>query len=341
MLPPAAPFDDDLTDEDLADEALPDEALGGEALLTAAIPAEAEGQRLDRALADLIPGLSRSRIQALLAEGRVLSGGRTIADASCRVKPGQVFEVEVPAAMPAEPVAQPMALDIVYEDAHLLVVNKPAGLVVHPAPGNPDRTLVNALLAHCAGSLSGIGGVRRPGIVHRLDKDTSGLMVVAKTDQAHAALSAQFGDRTISRTYQAVVWGTPVQKEGEVVGLIGRDPADRKRMAVVGRNGKHAHTLYRVVRRLGSAASLVECRLLTGRTHQIRVHLSALGHPIVGDALYARRRRGAARPAVTFPRQALHALALKFNHPASGEPVSFTTALPADMQELIERLERI
>ena len=283
-------------------------------------------------------------MQALIAAGNVSSGGRTIGDASARVKPGQTFDILIPEPEPAEPVAQAIDLTIVFEDDDLLVVDKPPGLVVHPAPGNPDKTLVNALLAHCAGRLSGIGGVLRPGIVHRLDKDTSGLMVVAKTDLAHAGLSAQFADRTLSRTYLAVVDGVPATETGEIDSPIGRSPRNRKKMAVVRRGGKPALTRYRLLRRLGGegrrAASLIECTLATGRTHQIRVHLASIGHPVVGDPLYRGRRTDLAEtdPLRRFPRQALHAAALSFVHPRDGGERRFTAEMPEDMRALIEEL---
>ncbi len=260
-------------------------------------------------------------------------------DPAERVKPGDVYEVIVPAPVPCDPVPQAIALDIVYEDELLLVLDKPPGLVVHPAAGNPDGTLVNALLAHCAGRLSGIGGVVRPGIVHRLDKDTSGLMVVAKTDAAHAALSAQFADRSLSRDYLAVVHGVPRPAAGVIEAPIGRDPRHRQRMAVVRRGGKPAVTRYRLVEAFASsAAALLDCRLETGRTHQIRVHLASRGHPLVGDALYG-RRAAQAHPAIqAFPRQALHAARLRFVHPASGEPMEFRCRPPPDMCQLVETL---
>jgi 23S rRNA pseudouridine1911/1915/1917 synthase len=241
-----------------------------------------------------------------------------------------------------------MNLDILYEDEVLIVVNKPAGLVVHPAAGNPDRTLVNALIAHCGDSLRGIGGVRRPGIVHRLDKDTSGIMVVAKTETAQASLSAQFAERSIGRVYRAVVWGLPSPAEGEIVGNIGRSPHNRKKMAVVARGGKPAMTRYKVVRGLArGGAALVDCTLLTGRTHQIRVHMTHAGHPLIGDPIYGRGSRqrlaalpGHARQAVAaFPRQALHAGSLSFNHPITQERLTFTSNLPRDIRDLIDSLE--
>ncbi|WP_372400163.1 RluA family pseudouridine synthase [Azospirillum sp. HJ39] len=322
--------------------------------LTYTVPAPAAGLRLDKALAAGLPDLSRSRVQALLEQGCVRGDGRTITDASLRVKPGQTFVLQVPEAEAAEPQPQDIPLTVVYEDADVLVIDKPAGLVVHPAAGNADGTLVNALLAHCGDSLSGIGGVRRPGIVHRLDKDTSGLMVVAKHDRAHHGLTEQFADRTLSRTYLALVWGVPNPRQGRIEGNIGRSSADRKKMAVVTGGGKPAATRYRVVKSFGMAASLVECVLETGRTHQIRVHLTHIGHPLVGDPLYGRGRSGRPggkfasllpEPARTslagFPRQALHAAALTFRHPVNGEIVAFRSSIPADIHELIVTLETV
>ncbi len=311
---------------------------------------EAEaGGRLDKVLAGLVSNLSRTRIKALIEEGRISADGETIIDPSYRVKPGQTFAIIVPESRPAAPEPQPIDLDIVFEDKDVLVVDKPAGLVVHPAPGNPDRTLVNALIAHCGETLSGIGGVRRPGIVHRLDKDTSGLMVVAKNDAAHASLAAQFAGRSITRAYRAVVWGVPSPRRGEIAGNIGRSPRNRKLMAVVRRGGKAALTRYRVLKPLGSAASLIECRLATGRTHQIRVHLAWKGHPIVGDPTYSRNRParirslgpGAARAVAALGRQALHAHLIGFTHPATAERLEFESALPPDINELQRELEGV
>ena len=311
---------------------------------------EAEaGGRLDRVLAGLVSNLSRTRIKALIEEGRVSADGETIMDPSYRVKPGQTFAIIVPESRPAAPEPQPIDLDIVFEDKDVLVIDKPAGLVVHPAPGNPDRTLVNALIAHCGETLSGIGGVRRPGIVHRLDKDTSGLMVVAKNDAAHASLAAQFAGRSITRAYRAVVWGVPSPRRGEIAGNIARSPRNRKKMAVVRRGGKAALTRYRVLKPLGSAASLIECRLATGRTHQIRVHLAWKGHPIVGDPTYSRNRRarirslgpGAARAVAALGRQALHAHLIGFTHPATAERLEFESALPPDINKLQKELEGV
>ena len=302
------------------------------------------GARLDRFLATAVPALSRSRLKTLIETGRVSISGVTITAPACRVKPGQDVVLGIPPPSDETPVGQAIPLAIAYEDAHLIVVDKPAGLVVHPAPGNPDRTLVNALLAHCGAGLSGIGGVRRPGIVHRLDKDTSGLLVAAKSAVAHRGLAAQFAGRRAGRTYRAVVWGAPRPAEGVVDAAIGRDRRHRKRMAAR-TGGKPARTLYRVLRRLGDSWSLVECHLETGRTHQIRVHMAARGHPLVGDALYggggreARRRRLDERlrgALAQCPRQALHAAALAFTHPLTGAALAFRSPLPADMTGLIE-----
>jgi 23S rRNA pseudouridine1911/1915/1917 synthase len=311
------------------------------------LPEEA-GTRLDKWLAARLPDLSRTRIKALIDDGLVSAAGLTITDGSARVKPGQSFTVAVPPDTPAEPEPQDIALVVVHEDADLIVIDKPAGLVVHPAPGSPDQTLVNALLAHCGDSLSGIGGVRRPGIVHRLDKDTSGLMVAAKNDRAHQALAAQFEAHTIERAYQALVWGTPVPPAGEIEGNIGRSGSDRKKMALVKSGGKPALTRYKVLKTfLGGALSLVECRLATGRTHQIRVHMTSIGHPLVGDQTYARSRAArlkAASPELreslaNFPRQALHAYLLGFLHPTSGYMLKFRSIFPCDIKDMIHLVD--
>ncbi|WP_225205695.1 RluA family pseudouridine synthase [Novosphingobium huizhouense] len=297
------------------------------------------GQRLDRALADST-GLSRERIKALIDEGRVELSGKAATQASFKAAEGTPFCVRVPQAAPAEAVAQDIALDVVFEDAHLIVVDKPAGLVVHPAAGNPDGTLVNALLHHCAGQLSGIGGVARPGIVHRIDKDTSGLLVVAKTDVAHEGLAKQFADHSITRAYKAVTAGVPMPPAGTVRGAIGRSSHDRKKMALVeeGR-GKHAVTHYRTLEALDGAA-LVECRLETGRTHQVRVHLASIGHALLGDPVYG-RPPARIRPILQrlgFRRQALHAAELGFVHPVDGAALRFASPTPVDMRELIIEL---
>lgn len=306
------------------------------------IVADAEaGERLDRILATRLATLSRSRLKKLIESGQVSLEGRTINDPSMRVKGGQSFVVDLPPPIADRPEAQEMALAVVYEDDQLLVINKPAGLVVHPAPGNPDRTLVNALLAHCGASLAGIGGVRRPGIVHRIDKDTSGLMIVAKTDLAHQKLSADFAAHRLTRSYLAVVRGVPSPREGTIANRIGRSRVNRKKMAVVTSGGKEAVTHYRVLRALGLRASLVECRLATGRTHQIRVHLTSIGHPLIGDQTYG-RGRGAGLPeaARIFPRQALHANLIGFQHPVTGAYLEFTSPLPTDIAALIAALEQ-
>ena len=312
----------------------------------------ASRERLDRLLSQAIDGLSRMRIKALIEAGQVRIGPAdnmaTVTEASYRVKPGEVIVLQVPPAVEAAPKPQAMDLEIVYEDEHLIVINKPAGLVVHPAPGNPDRTLVNALLAHCGDSLSGVGGVRRPGIVHRLDKDTSGLLVAAKHDAAHAGLSDLFARHDIQRLYRALVWGRPRQNKGRVEGNIGRDPNNRKKMAVVQRGGKAAVTHYVQIERYGEAASLVDCRLETGRTHQIRVHMASLGHPVLGDPQYSRARRGRVsdlpdnlRHAIDeFKRQALHAAELGFRHPMDGRDLNFQSQLPNDMQALVGLFQR-
>lgn len=317
-------------------------------LFTAA--AEDAGERLDRFLAGRQGEMSRARIKALIAAGGVSSAGETIAEPAHRVKPGGVYQFRVPPAAPAAPAAQAITLSVLFEDEHLIVVDKPAGMVVHPAPGNPDRTLVNALLHHCGASLSGIGGVRRPGIVHRIDKDTSGLIVAAKNDLAHAGLARQFAAHDLARAYSALVLGVPSPLSGEVEGNIGRDPRNRKRMALVARGGKSALTRYKVLEAFGTFASLLDCRLATGRTHQIRVHLTHLGHPLLGDPVYgsAQRRPGrAARAAFpegagillqSFRRQALHARLLGFRHPVTGKVLSFESPLPDDMRRLAEAL---
>jgi 23S rRNA pseudouridine1911/1915/1917 synthase len=328
-----------------------DAAADGRAGASAAISAEAgeAGVRLDRMLALHLPALSRTRLKRLIEEGHVIHAGAASRDPSLRVRPGQNFVVFFPEAEDAAPMGQPIALDIRFEDAHLVVIDKPAGLVVHPAPGNPDGTLVNALIAHCGAGLAGIGGVRRPGIVHRLDKDTSGLMVVAKTEGAHRALSRDFALRRVDRAYAAFVWGVPAPAAGEIAGNIGRSPANRKKMAVVGEGrGRPALTRYRVERAFKAAAALVECRLATGRTHQIRVHFAHQGHPLIGDPVYGTRAgRAAARSGdvgariAALPRQALHARRLGFAHPEGGGRLEFDSPLPPDLHALVTDLERL
>ena len=293
------------------------------------------GERLDRLLASHLAALSRTRLKRLVESGQVSLGGATITDPSMRVKPGQIFLIDVPAPVVDRPLPQAMALDIVFEDDHVIVLDKPAGLVVHPAPGNPDRTLVNALLAHCGESLSGIGGVKRPGIVHRLDKDTSGLMLVAKTERAHQALAAAFAAHSLTRAYLAIVKGVPSPRHGVIATRIGRSRTNRKKMAVLKTGGKEAITRYRVVEALGTKAAVIECRLATGRTHQIRVHLASIGHPLIGDPVYGRgRAAGLPAAAQGFRRQALHAWKLGFQHPATGQDLEFTSPLPPDIEAL-------
>jgi 23S rRNA pseudouridine1911/1915/1917 synthase len=293
------------------------------------------GERLDRALAQA-SGLSRERVKALMGEGRVSPP----LPASAKTVAGMAWRIRVPEAAPAEAHAQEIPLTVVFEDEHLIVVDKPAGLVVHPAAGNADGTLVNALLHHCEGRLSGIGGVARPGIVHRIDKDTSGLLVVVKTDAAHLGLAGQFAAHSIERAYRAICLGRPVPSAGTIRGAIARSGANRKKMALVeeGR-GKAAVTHYRTLQPLAGATDL-ECTLETGRTHQVRVHLSSIGHPLLGDPVYGRSST-ALRPILArlgFRRQALHAARLGFVHPVTGEPLSFASRLPVDMAALLVEL---
>lgn len=316
--------------------------MGGEEVIHGVI--DTGGQRLDKALADAT-GLSRERIKALIAAGAVTVGGQPATSPSAKPASGAGFAIVVPAAAPATAVPQDIALNVVFEDAHLIVIDKPAGMVVHPAAGNADGTLVNALLHHCAqsGGLSGISGVARPGIVHRIDKDTSGLLVVAKSDAAHEGLARQFADHSIERAYQAVVRGHPMPPAGTVSGLIGRSDRDRKKMAVLDEHssrGKRAVTHYTTLRRLDGCA-LVECRLETGRTHQIRVHMSSIGHPLLGDPVYGRpdSRLRPILQRLSFTRQALHAAQLGFLHPITGDRLHFISDMPPDMRELIEETE--
>jgi 23S rRNA pseudouridine1911/1915/1917 synthase len=310
---------------------------GGTNIIEARIAADAIGWRLDRALAAAVPTLSRERLKALISSGAVLGPqGAAVRDPAIKAVPGATYEVAVPAPRPAHNEAQDIALDILFEDDHLLVVDKPAGMVVHPAAGNLDGTLVNALLHHCAGRLSGIGGVVRPGIVHRIDKDTSGLLVVAKTDRAHEGLAKQFADHIIHRRYLAIVAGRPMPVSGKVDAPLARSTANRKKMAIVeeGR-GKRAVTHYRTLEPL-KGATFVECRLETGRTHQVRVHMASLGHPLLGDPVYGRARteHREVLNSLNFNRQALHAIALGFIHPVSKENLSFESPVPPDIQEL-------
>ncbi len=308
------------------------------------------GARLDKFLVARLPEFSRSRLQSLIENGCVACNGTAIEDANVKVKRGQEFTVTVPEAIPSHLLPQDIALNIIYEDDDLLIINKQAGLTVHPGAGNPDNTLVNALLAHCGDSLSGIGGVARPGIVHRIDKDTSGLLVVAKNDVSHVHLSKQLADRSLKRTYTALVWGVPKLPSGTVTGNIGRSPMNRQKMALVKKGGKAAVTHYKVTKDFG-ALSLLECQLETGRTHQIRVHMAHIGHALVGDPVYgqatAQRLKASAYKTLSdetkavllaFHRQALHAKALTLIHPKTGEKMRFTCKPPADMQTLMESL---
>ncbi len=323
-------------------------AIQTETLHTLSVQPPQAGMRLDRWLADALPELSRSRLKALIEAGQVSADRGPVSDPSRKVQDGECYVVAIPPPAAAEPSPQAIALTVVYEDDHLIVIDKPAGLVIHPAPGNTDSTLVNALLHHCTGSLSGIGGVRRPGIVHRLDKDTSGLLVAAKTDAAHRGLADQFARHSITRAYRAICWGVPMPRHGEIRGNIGRSTSDRKKMAVVKAGGKEALTRYRVQRAFGSVAALIECRLATGRTHQIRVHLASIGHPLIGDPVYGRAPRAGQTKGLSaelrtlllgFPRQALHAFLLGFIHPITHQNLTFESAIPYDFNVLTHSLE--
>lgn len=314
------------------------------------------GERLDRFLAARLAQMSRSRLKALIEQGLVSTAGRTIEEPGYRVKPGSIFTIRLPEPEPAVPEPEAISLDVVYEDDSLVVIDKPAGLVVHPAAGHRTGTLVNALIAHCGASLSGIGGVKRPGIVHRLDKDTSGLLVVAKTDQAHQGLSQQFAahgrDGRLARAYLALVWGAPDKRKGRIDAALARHPADRTRIAVVRNEGRAAVTHFEVLETFSGidgtpVASLVRCLLETGRTHQIRVHMAHLGHPVLGDPLYGKafRTKAAKLTAIAGPalealgRQALHAAELGFEHPVSGKRLRFSSQPPADFCRLLKALQ--
>jgi len=313
---------------------------GGHSIIIATIAEDAAGWRLDRALAAAVPTLSRERLKVLISAGSVAGPAGIVRDPAVKAVPGGTYEVSVPEPRPAHNEPQDIALEIVFEDEQLLIVDKPAGMVVHPAAGNFDGTLVNALLHHCAGRLSGIGGVARPGIVHRIDKDTSGLLVVAKTDVAHEGLAGQFARHSIDRRYLAVVAGIPIPPAGTIDAPLARSSANRKKIAVVaGNRGKRAVTRYRIVRPLQDAA-LTECRLETGRTHQVRVHMASIGHALLGDPVYGRPKPAHREilKRLNFHRQALHAAKLGFVHPVSKENLSFESALPSDIQELLAAL---
>jgi len=299
--------------------------------ITTTIECKAGGERLDVFLAASLPGLTRSAAQRLLEGGRVRLGGAPARKAH-RTSPGEVYSVEQDEPEDSCAAPQDIPLDVVFEDADVIVVNKPRGMVVHPAPGHPDGTLVNALLAHCGGSLSGVGGVRRPGIVHRIDKDTSGLVIAAKNDRAHLALASQLSARTLTREYDAIVRGAMKSDRGTIDAPIGRHPADRKRQAVTDRNSRPAVTHYEVVVRYGAYAH-VRCRLETGRTHQIRVHLAHIGHPVLGDTVY-----GMKKPELGLSSQCLHARKLRFVHPSTGEPMELCADLPGYFAEVLAKL---
>jgi 23S rRNA pseudouridine1911/1915/1917 synthase len=310
----------------------------GVSIIEARIADTADGWRLDRALADAVPTLSRERLKALISSGAVTGPQGLVRDPARKAPAGTLFSVAVPEPEPAHNEAQEIPLKVVFEDEHLIVIDKQAGLVVHPAAGNLDGTLVNALLHHCQGSLSGIGGVARPGIVHRIDKDTSGLMVAAKTDRAHEGLAKQFKSHSIDRRYRAIVSGLLRLSEGTVDAPLARSPHNRKKVAIV-KNGKRAVTHWRKLRELQDA-TLVECRLETGRTHQVRVHMASLGHPLVGDPVYGSVRKGHRQllETLNFRRQALHAAHLGFIHPIDSTALAFESEIPADMQELFDNL---
>lgn len=340
MTRPVDRLDDDALDETASEE-------DGDAL-TAVLSPELSGQRLDKALSPLFPDLSRARLQALISEGRLSLDGQPVFDASRKAKAG-TYVLLVPPPIPADPEPEAIPLVVLYEDAHLIVVDKPAGMAAHPAPGSLTGTLVNALLHHCGDSLSGVGGVARPGIVHRLDKDTSGVMVAAKSDAAHKGLSALFATHDIDRLYIALTRGAPSPPSATIVTQLGRSPGDRKKMAVLRSGGREAITHYRVDAAFGPQdkplAARVACRLETGRTHQIRVHMASKGSPCLGDPTY-----GAGQPATAvreaiqaagLKRQALHAALLGFVHPITGETLRFETPLPADMAALQQRLEAL
>jgi 23S rRNA pseudouridine1911/1915/1917 synthase len=314
--------------------------VGGIQTIDVRLDSRHSGWRLDRALADSVPSLSRERLKTLIRSGAVEAAGKPLRDPAVKVRGDELFLVAVPEPEPAHNEAQDIPLRVIFEDEHLLVVDKPAGLVIHPAAGNRDGTLVNALLHHCGDSLSGIGGVARPGIVHRIDKDTSGLLVVAKTDVAHEGLAKQFAAHSIDRRYLAIVNGVPKASEGVIDAPLARSAANRKKIAIVesGR-GKRAVTHWRRLQLLEDA-TLVECRLETGRTHQVRVHMASIGHPLVGDPVYGRsgKTHDKLLNELQFHRQALHAAELGFTHPVTKRRLSFASAMPPDMQELMDAL---
>ena len=319
--------------------------------LTITAPPEAAGERLDRFLAAGLEApspLSRTRLKALILEGAVTESGTAVTDPSQSVRAEAEYALLLPPVREATPRAEDIPLDIIFEDEHIIVLNKPSGMVVHPGPGQPDGTLVNALIAHCGDSLTGIGGVMRPGIVHRLDKDTSGVMMAAKSDATHQKLTDMFAAHDLDRHYLAITWGMPPETEGRIEAALGRSTRDRKKQAVVP-NGRYAATNWTVIRRLPPFASIVECRLETGRTHQIRVHMAHLGHGVIGDPMYGKPMRSSQMPDAVardclaeirgFRRQALHAASLGFAHPVTGEALHFETPMPDDMAGLVAAIE--
>lgn len=308
--------------------------------------------RLDKVLV-VLTDFSRARLQSLIKAGNVKVNGIVEKAVSAKVGVGEKISVTIPPLVASIPEAQDIPLDIVYEDDDLMIINKPAGLVVHPGAGNPDGTLVNAILHHCKDQLSGIGGVMRPGIVHRLDKETSGLMAVAKSDRAHQGLAAQLHDRSLTREYLALVVKVPTPLKGHVQGTIGRDPRNRLKMAMNVRNGREALTHYHVQKAYGSALSLVACKLETGRTHQIRVHMQSIGHMLIGDTLYGPQPTAVRallkkesydaddiEEIIAFPRQALHAAKISFVHPVTEEVHSYTATLPDDFANMLKLLDK-
>jgi 23S rRNA pseudouridine1911/1915/1917 synthase len=308
--------------------------------IEARVPPDSDGWRLDRALAAAVPSLSRERLKVLIASGAVSNDGLLVRDPATKTKSGTTFIVAVPDPAPAHNEAQDIPLVIAYEDEHLIVIDKPAGLVVHPAAGNFDGTLVNALLHHCAGQLSGIGGVARPGIVHRIDKDTSGLIVAAKHDRAHVGLAAQFAKHSIDRRYKAIVNAVPLRLAGTVNAPLARSPNDRKKVAIIDApHAKRAVTHWQLETKLRDAA-LIECRLETGRTHQVRVHMASIGHPLLGDPVYGRAgtRHSKLLKELGFQRQALHAAVLGFIHPITSASITLISKIPDDMQRLFSEL---
>lgn len=356
--------DDPLQDDELDDVPAPAAPLAEGGVISHVTGADAKGQRLDRILAAALPTISRSRLQALIKGGQVVADGMVVADPGFKLRGGETLVLTVPPAVAADPTGETIPLCVAFEDDHLIVIDKPAGLVVHPAAGHESGTLVNALIAHCGDSLSGIGGVKRPGIVHRLDKDTSGLLVVAKTDAAHAGLSEQFAahgaDGRLERAYIALVWGVPARIKGVVDAALSRSAHNRVKIAVVPEGaGRHAVTHYEVLETFSDrevsasdknppAASLVRLVLETGRTHQIRVHMAHIGHPLLGDPVYgkgfltraARLPEAARDKLATLGRQALHAAELGFEHPVTGKSLRFQSQLPEDLEGLISSLRQ-